>query len=578
MVEKPKFPSHRVSIGPLYLTLICCLIIVILAVNGFFEINRTRKNLRDILENQGVTLLRGLEREVQNTVSVIEAMEGVPGGPLLNIASSIDFFALEDAVVNYLLEIAAEVDQNDSQVTLSPSELKTLAEQKGLKRIDILRDLSRSSVPEKYLSFYRSLLEGNRDIVIIPFEKVLPDEKDLFSVVIGRTGGKGVIAVGIDDSQMKNLRRRFAIQNVLVSMGFGEGVQYLSIFDRTLSPIAQLKGEGIGEIGDPSFLKSVQEGKEPKSRFRSIPTGQEVLEIAQILHLGENPFGVMQMGLSTLQIQNVLSLSRRSVILSVVVLLALGITGVTLIYVNQNRHLRKLREMEERTRAAERLLSVGKLGAGLAHEIRNPLNAVAMAIQRLQREFLPREDQQAREYGSFIQVIRDEVNRLSQIVDRFVLFSKPEKLALAPTSVAEILDNLSVLFSEEVKERSIVIHKEVAPKLPTLFIDKGRITQALVNIVTNGLHAMERGGKLTLMAEMVRKDWVKITVSDTGTGIAEEDMERIFDYSYTTREKGLGLGLPIAHKIIEEHGGRITIESQVGEGTAVSFFLPITER
>jgi hypothetical protein len=132
MTEKPKSRFYRLSPGPIYLALLCCLIILILIVNGFFEINRTRKSLRDILESQGETLLQGLEREIQNTVSVIEVMEGVPGGHLLNIASSANFFAIEDAIVDYLLEIATLVDHNDASQALSPSELERVAQTEGL--------------------------------------------------------------------------------------------------------------------------------------------------------------------------------------------------------------------------------------------------------------------------------------------------------------------------------------------------------------------------------------------------------------------------------------------------------------
>ena len=113
MAEKPKRASYRLSISPIYLGLICCLIIVLLIIGGFFEIKRTRANLRGILENQGTTFLRGLEREIQNTVSVIDVMEEVPGGHLLNIGSSVNFFALEDAVIDYLLGIAFTVDEAD---------------------------------------------------------------------------------------------------------------------------------------------------------------------------------------------------------------------------------------------------------------------------------------------------------------------------------------------------------------------------------------------------------------------------------------------------------------------------------
>jgi len=575
MAEKPKRGSYRLSISPIYLALICCLIIVLLIIGGFFEINRTRRSLRGILENQGATLLRGLEREIQNTVSVIDVMEEVPGGHLLNIASSINFFALEDAVIDYLLEIASMVDKGEADRALSTSELKSLAQEKGLKAIEILNEGSQSQVPGKDLPLYEPLLVGTREMVILPFKKPKPDKEDHFSVAILRTGGEGIIVVSVDYPRMKKLRRKFAIQNVLETVGFGEGIQYVSIFDRSLSPIAQTGKEGVGDIRDLSPLQYVHGEEQPRSELRSLSNGQEVLEVVKILHLGGEPYGVMQVGLSTQGIRAILSLSRRNIILSIGVLLVLGVAGVTLIYIDQNRHLRKVREMEGRLQTAERLLSLGKLGAGVAHEIRNPLNAIAMAIQRLGSEFRPREEGREREYHEIVRVIRDEIGRLNQIVEQFVLFSKPYRLGIAPSSPVEILENVSVLFAEEARTKSIEIRKEIDPGLPPLMIDKGRITQALINIVTNSIHAMEGGGNLTIKAKLDGRDWVKITISDTGRGIPEEEIERAFDYSYTTREKGLGLGLPIAHKIIEEHGGRITIESRVGKGTNVFIFLPV---
>lgn len=577
MADKQEPRSDRFSPGLLYLSLICCLIIAILIVNGYFEINRTRHNLRGILETQGETLLQSLEREIQNTVSVIEVMEGVPGGHLLNIAASAEFFALEDAIVDYLLGIATQVDQEHATLPLSPPELEKVAQREGLTKIDILKVPIQSGAPEKALSPYVPLLEGSRFMVIIPFERMIPEEGDLFSVAVRRTKGDGIIAVSIDAAQMENLRRRFAIQSVLRTMSFGEGIHYLSVFDDSFSVVAQVTIEDVGDTVDVVFLKSVQTAIGSTSRFRVIPNKQEVFEIAKTLRLEDRPYGIVQVGLSTGPIQEVLSPARRSVVLSVAVLVALSLTGVTLIYINQHRHLRKLREVEERAHAAERLLSIGKLGAGLAHEIRNPLNAIAMAIQRLHREFLPQEEERAGEYGRFIGVIREEIKRLNQIVDQFILFSKPYELTLTSVSLAELLDDISILFAEEAQARSVVMEKEIDSQLPAARLDKGKISQALINIVTNGLHAMERGGKLTIKAEIDRKDWARITISDTGKGIPKEEIEKVFDYSYTTREKGLGLGLPIAHKIIEEHGGRITIASRVGKGTAVSILLPIGE-
>jgi len=563
------------SVGPVDLALIYGLITLLLIVNGFFETRRTRKSLTEILESQGRTLAQGLEKEIQSTLSVITVMESVPGGHLLNPGSSIDFFAIEDAVVDYLLEIAARVDQDDARHAFRPVDLERLAQKHGVERIEILEALSDPRLASRDLSLYLPLFQGIRDMTVDPFREFPPDPKGLFSVLVRRVRGRGIITVSINPLQMKILRRRFAIEDVLEAMDFGDRVEYVSVFDTSLAPIAQVGKEGLDRAPDLEFLRSVQESAGSASRLVTILPKKPVFEVAKAIRLGETPYGVIEVGLSTLQIQKIVSLSRRNAFLWVTVFLAVGITGVTLIYVNQNRHIRRVREMEERAQAAERLLSVGKLGAGLAHEIRNPLNAIAMAIQRLHREFHPRDGEEAGQYDQLIRVIREEINRLNRIVERFLLFSKPRKLALTPVRLAEMLRDISLLFLEEAEVRSVAVKEEVDPMLPPVMMDREGMSQALVNIVTNGLDAMEGGGTLTIRAEPVRRDWVRITVADTGKGIPEEQIERVFDYSYTSREKGLGLGLPMARKIIEEHGGRVDIESRVGEGTSISILLPL---
>jgi signal transduction histidine kinase len=547
----------------------------VLIVNGYFEINRTRTSLQNMLENQGTALLESLEREIQNALSVIDVMEGVPGAHLLNIHSSTSFFALEDTIVDHLLEIAAMANERDATRTLTRSEIEDMAKTHGVTRIDILKGLTPSELSESHMRAYLPLIEGRQTTTILPFDQPMAGESDLFSVAIRTTRGQGIIVVSVDHDQMKDLRRKFAIQKVLETVGYGQGIQYVAIYDQSLSKRAFVKTGDIETIEALSFIESAQTARGPQSRFRPIDGNIAIFEMAKKLTIGGDPHGILHIGLSTWQTHEILSMSRRSVLVSVVVLLAVGIIGVVLIYTNQTRYFRKLRDMEKRAQAAERLLSVGRLGAGLAHEIRNPLNAIGMAVQRLHREFLPPQGDQAEAYDHFMRIIRDEIKRLSEMVDRFVFFSKPYTLDSKLWSPADIIESVFDLFAEELKARSVVLRRNVDPELPLIRVDRERITQAVINVLTNSLHAMEAGGVITIKAFSDRRDWVTISISDSGKGIAHEEIEKVFDYAYTTRDKGLGLGLPIAGKIVEEHGGHIAIQSETGRGTTVSISLPV---
>ena len=290
--------------------------------------------------------------------------------------------------------------------------------------------------------------------------------------------------------------------------------------------------------------------------------------------MNSKPAGLIRVGFSSKEIYPVLSQIKKNVALSILFFLFLGITAVTLIWVNQNRHVKRMKELEDRVRLTERLSSLGHLAAGVAHEIRNPLNAIGMGIQRLRREFVPQETSKREEYLSFTEVIHKEVRRVNGIIEQFLSLSRPFQLDLRLSSLQELLRNLVILFQEEAAARDIRVQTEWHSDLPLLKIDSGKLTQAFVNIMKNGMEAMEKGGVLRIEAHSF-KDRVEVAVSDSGSGIPEDQIGKIFNYYYTTKEKGAGLGLPIAHQIIEAHSGRLKVESRVGSGTKLTVTLPV---
>jgi signal transduction histidine kinase len=211
----------------------------------------------------------------------------------------------------------------------------------------------------------------------------------------------------------------------------------------------------------------------------------------------------------------------------------------------------------------------------VAHEIRNPLNTIGMAIQRLQREFPQKTAELQEEYFRFTDVLRGEVKRVNEIIEQFLFFARPAQLNLQPLQLQDLFRDLMVLAREPAEQRKVILEENLDPRLPPIEADRQRLQEALWNLIQNSLQAMPEGGRLRWSARLPNNNEIRIAITDTGEGIPEESIGKIFDYYFTTREKGTGLGLPLAHKIIQGHGGTIQVLSQVGRGTTFEVILPV---
>lgn len=233
------------------------------------------------------------------------------------------------------------------------------------------------------------------------------------------------------------------------------------------------------------------------------------------------------------------------------------------------RDLTNQKKTDEQLQRKSKLTAMGELAAGVAHEIRNPLNAINIISQRFQYEFEPTEDKE--EYEKLVKTIRSEVTRVNSIIKQFLDFSRPPKLNLSQYSILEALNESIAIVESQANSQYIKIIVELAKDFNWVY-DKDKLKQVFLNLFNNSIEAMPNGGEIKC-AIRKENDICIIKISDNGVGIPDENKSKIFDLYYTSKSTGLGLGLSIVHQIITEHNGNINFESQKGVGTTFTIIL-----
>ncbi len=237
--------------------------------------------------------------------------------------------------------------------------------------------------------------------------------------------------------------------------------------------------------------------------------------------------------------------------------------------------LRAGKERERQLHRREKLSALGRLAAGVAHDVRNPLHSINLTLQHLVETCRPREDERGREFDRSLGIIREEIRRLSKLVENFLRFAGSDRQEKTPLSIPDLLRETAQLVEKEAVRRGVDIRVELGEDIPELMADGESVRSSVLNLVLNSFESMPDGGELTLSARREGSD-VLVEVADSGTGISPEEQERVFDFAYTTRENGHGLGLPMVHQVVvEDHGGRVLLKSEPGAGTLVQLAFPL---
>lgn len=553
------------------------LLMAVVAFLGVVNYNRDKERMGTFLKEKGAALIRSFEAGTRtgiigtmgiftNEIHLQNLLEQTAVQPDISYISIVDNSGL--ILAHNTRHIVGETFLNpDKLQALSPSDSpkwRIVEHKNGIKYFEVYKiflpilDYSEHMEWKKGMSAKRILAPDNRPYIFIgmnvtPFEEAMTQDLKhniVMAAIILSLGIAGVVSLFWAQnynrsSQLLEDTRKFASEVVInlpvgiVVMDMDYRIMYTNQVACALLGIIEKKAKGMD-------AKTLLPHKIWVLHDR-IKSGQTVAE-------KEIPL---------------VSESDKTVPVAVSATHIHGEDGKDSGFMFVLKDLTEIRELEIKAQQSEKLAAVGNLAAGIAHEVRNPLSSIKGYVTYFGSLFKEGSDNR-----KAAELMAEEVDRVNRVISELLEFARPSDLKFSEIKVMDLIDHSIRIVSHEAESAGIRITKKVDPGLPDLIVDPDRLTQVLLNFYINSIQAMENGGRLRVQAIQKGSNLV-LGVSDTGTGISQEDQKHIFEPYFTTKKSGTGLGLAIAYKIVENHGGAIQIKSMLNTGTTVSIALPI---
>ena len=570
--------AEQLFLRPVALIVVSIIFIASILFMGIFSIERTGKILSSFIEARCVSSANLLEKIAQESLNIM-VQESASSGKEKFIPFGEEQFSPEKILAATIGEKAKEIDNIFRTKNNYEELIGNYAKDNNLRMVIFFNDAGNvvfqsTPMPRDFFSSKAQVVEY-KFAASLPILDSLAKFKKISFIALQRKDKSGTVVVVLDDAGLRYWGIKVAVERAIREMRHGQGFEYLKVFDTSKKPIGHT-GEMANEtIADEKlYVERILNNSSARTVLQLNINDKNIVGMFLPLTLNGKRMGVIHIGIGWGGTDKILEEYKRNIFIFVLFTAMLTMLSLFVFYHGHKQHISKTLDMERQLEKAERLSSLGKLAAGVAHEIRNPLNAISMATQRMKRDFAPADPLKQEEFSSLTVVIRDEIRRLDAIIEEFLKFSKTRRLDIKQYPLSEILQKIVSLLSAQAEERAVTLETRFDNSI-LIPIDADKFQQAMLNIVKNAMESIPANGVINITTTKEISNAAKIFITDTGCGMSQREIEQIFNPEYTTKEKGLGLGLTLSHEIIRGHGGRINIHSEENKGTIFEITMPL---
>ncbi|MBU1209337.1 MAG: PAS domain S-box protein [Proteobacteria bacterium] len=562
-------------------------LLIIIAVSTYRNISRERGRVEESLLREGLVIIRAIEAvvraefpsaspDVSRIQKITEELSREPGIAGISLFDGVGSLLVSSPAGEAKEKIVREKTQDVSSLTLLLKERGVITRYQPAQSRERTFEVIKPFRPLSYKTPLALLRESER--------KLDPKEEPLNQWAKDKIISLRLRLGTFEKARKQDIQHAFLMGAILVVLGTGALyfifiVQSYYLVDRTLAQMKTYTENVVESMADGLISVDIDKKIVTLNRRAAEFLGDEEknlkgLKISNIFDLDiETLLKDKKMIIRDMEVE-IKPPSGGRFPLSLSAAPLKDETGREMGLVLLLRDLREIRELQGKVRRSERLASLGRLAAGVAHEIRNPLSSIRGFAQYFMRRLKGQEEEQG--YAS---IMVKEVDRLNRVISELLDFARPKEPHREPHALEEILDYSLKLLESELASQGVTVEKSYEPNLPMARVDRDQFSQAFLNLLLNSLESMEGEGKIKVSLKRISQPpALEVAIMDTGRGIVREDLGKVFEPFFSTKRKGSGLGLAIVHQIVESHGGDIAVESQEGMGTTFRITLPVSEK